>query len=325
MNFDEKLISQFRDFKVGKPNISKHKYHLYSDYIEMLALFTNSCVTKSDILDRLFDEGIELHEDEDNSSDLYSDKSEKDDKNENWITEIFDLIGYRVSLFAIDYPFETNRGGIELKNNLSDKNKIYLSLLISSNLNHFKILQPELTTEFETISHQSLKNYMPANAKVKATGKNTEYSGYAKEKIKKIASEINIDTNDNELSDISDRNVQEEGLDLIAWIPFEDKIPNLITILAQCACGKDWIKKQHETGRYENFFNFYKQQPIHAMYIPYAISNNQSFYQSKDINKGRMIFDRKRILEYLSNTDFFSTLKSNTIVDKCIEYEEDIV
>ncbi len=325
MNFNRKLITQFKNFKVGKPDIARHKHHLYADYIEMLALFTNNHVTKSDILDRLFDEGIDLSENEDNLDGLYSDKSENDDKNELWIIEIFNLIIYRVSLFASDYPFKLDKSGLILRDNLSDGNKIYLSLLISSNLNYFKILQPELTAEFETISQQSLINYMPKNAKVKATGRNTEYSGYAREKITKIANEINIEINDKELSDVSDRNVQEEGLDLIAWIPFEDKIPNLITILAQCACGKDWINKQFETGRYENFFYFYKQQPIHVMYIPYALSNDNYFFQAKDIIKGRIIFDRKRILEYLSNTDFFNKLKSKVIVDKCIEYVEDIV
>lgn len=317
MKFKEKLGKQFTDFNISIPNIPKHKHHLYADYIELIALFTKSHVTKSDILDRLFDEGIELSDEKN--------MAEKDDNNENWINEIFDLINHRNSLFSDDYPFNFENNNLKIKDRISEKNKIYLSLLISSSLNYFKLLQPELTTEFETISFQSLLNYMPKTAKVKATGENSEYSGTAKEKIKKLANEIYIKINNTELNNISKRNVKEKGLDLIAWIPFEDKIPNIITLLAQCACGKDWKKKQHETGRYENYFVFYRKRPIHAMYIPYSLTNNNSFYESDDIVGDRIIFDRKRILEFLPDTSFFNNMNSHLIVNKTIEYEEDIV
>ncbi len=314
MNFNEKLQKQFTDFNISIPNIPRHKHHLYADYIELIALFSKSEVTKSDILDRLFDEGLSGNN-----------NPEIDDKNETWINEIFDLIYFRNSLFSNDYPYKIENKSLKIKNKISEKNKIYLSLLISSSLNYFKLLQLELTTEFETISYQSLLNFMPDFATVKATGKNSDYKGTAKQKIEKIASEINIEINKKELANISDRNMQEKGLDLIAWIPFEDEIPNLITFLAQCACGKDWDKKQFETGRYENYFYFYKKKPIHLMYIPYSITNISAFYMSDDIVGDKIIFDRKRILEFIPNTLFFNNLNSYTIVNKSIEYEEDIV
>ncbi len=136
---------------------------------------------------------------------------------------------------------------------------------------------------------------------------------------------MNIEINDKELSNIADKNNQERGLDIISWIPFEDKIPNFITILAQCTCGKKWDKKQNETGRYENYLNFYKQRPIHALFVPYSLSNINSFFQSDDIIKDRIIFDRKRILEFLPDINFFNDLQSKDIINKCIEYEEDTV
>ena len=269
MTFTEKIETLFSDFKIGIPSIRDHNHHLRADYIELIALFTNSEVTRSDVLDRLYDEGIVLSESEDmddsglggpdgegiafsESGDiegLYSDKPERDDKDENLINEIFQLINYRFLLFSSDYPFELDNDVLMLKSKLNDKNKIYLSLLIASSLNYFTPLIQEIATEFEMISHQSLKNFMPKNAIVKPTGKSGSYTGNAKEKIKRLSKEMNIPLNDEEISNISDQNTQERGLDLISWIPFEDNIPNFITILAQCSCGKEWNKKQHDTGR----------------------------------------------------------------------------
>jgi hypothetical protein len=166
---------------------------------------------------------------------------------------------------------------------------------------------------------------MPKNAIVRRMGKSGFYCGNAKDKIKKFSKDMNIAINDKELSHVTDKNTQERGLDIISWIPFEDKIPNFITILVQCACGKEWYKKQNETGRYENYFDFYKQRPIHALFVPYSLSNNDSFSQSDDIIQDRIIFDRKRILEFLPDINFFNDLQSKNIINKCIEYEEDTV
>jgi len=317
MKFNEKLDKQFAGFKVGIPKISKHHHHLYADYVELVALFNKTETTKTDILDRLFDEGITFYEDED--------KPEADDKNEIWISEIFDVIQYRKKLFTDDYPFSFEKDVLKLKEKTSEKNQLYLSLLISSSLNYFHELQPELTSEFEVISYNCLKNYMPENAIVKSTGENSDYKGTAIEKIRMLANEINITINESELSNISKKNVKEKGLDLIAWIPFEDKIPNLITVLAQCACGKEWEKKQYETERYENYLRFFHKKPLHSIYIPYSISKEKSFFQSDDITGDRIIFDRKRILEFIPDTSFFNILYSKKIIEKSLEYEEDIV
>ena len=187
MSVNEKLKKLFVNFRINIPDIPKHKYNLYADYVELIALFTNSQVTQSDILDRLYDKVITIYESEDiyDNDDLSSNKPKKNDVNEGWINEIFQLINYRNFLFSSDYPFELNNDVVILKSELSDKNKIYLSLLIASNLNYFKPFQSQLTSEFEIISYQSLKNFMPEHAIVRPTGKNGFYSGNAKKKNKK--------------------------------------------------------------------------------------------------------------------------------------------
>ena len=326
MKFNDKIKTFLVNFAIGKPNFTSNQIHLYADYVELIALFSNDLVSKSDIIDRLYDEDIELIcniVSSETETDIASLQPEIDDKTNEQVLSFFELIKERSILFKGDYPFIINADSVILKENLSVKNMIYLSLLISSHLNYFDKLQPELTSEFEKISYQALLNYLPANAKIKQFGKNSDYKGSAKTKIINLANEIGIKYND-EVNEIIGN--QEKGLDLIAWIPFNDRIPNITTILIQCACGKDWYKKQSETRRFEHtYYNFYRFKPIHSMFIPYSLYRDSGkFYQSEEIDN-KLLFERSRILENINNTDFFKSMKSNNIVQKCVDFVEDTV
>ncbi|MDE0470786.1 MAG: hypothetical protein OXH57_02500, partial [Ekhidna sp.] len=69
-----------------------------------------------------------------------------------------------------------------------------------------------------------------------------------------------------------------------------------------------------------------KQPPIHSLFIPYSIIEaTKGFYQSDEINKGNLIFERNRIIELFDQEDVFVSLKSKRVVDKAIQFEEDVV
>jgi len=285
-------------------------------------------VSRSDIVDRLVDEGTIFHA-SDNTPDgeFGLRQTEITDSQESWVGSVFDLLSDRVSGFGQSYPYVVDSIGIKLTDgNKSTSQLLYLFLLISSSLKFFRKVEPFLTSEFELLSEKVLKNFLPDKAIVKKFGVDSDYIGNAREKIKKLAMDLNIDIDEYEISQISKHNSKEEGLDVIGWIPFEDKNPNLLIILGQCGCGKDWWSKKFETGRYENFYRFYKQPPIHSLFIPYALSNNENrFFQSKDIIKPSLVFERGRILEYSKNVDFDDSFLSKRIVEKCLDYQEDIV
>ncbi|MGD1834181.1 MAG: hypothetical protein ACPKQO_00485 [Nitrososphaeraceae archaeon] len=135
---------------------------------------------------------------------------------------------------------------------------------------------------------------------------------------------MNIAIREREVNQIPIQNSKEEGLDIVGWIPFKDNNPNTVCLLVQCGCGKDWHSKQLiEKGRYSNFFDFYRHPPTHSLFTPYALSNTEGrFYQSKDIISPILLFERHRLMEYY---DDISQLDSNLIVEKCLEYQEDIV
>jgi len=322
----EKIQDSFSSIKVSlKEKPTENLTNLYADYVEVVSLFSNrNYVSSTDILDRLRDDGLMLR---DKKRD--EDQAEDNDVKENLIDRIFRELQNRTYLYKDDYPFELLEGNkIILQSNVENntRQKVYIFLLLASNLAIFGLFENELTTEFETISFEALKNFLPPKSIIREMGQNTQYSGNTISKIKQLAGEINIKIDEEAIKQISTRANKEKGLDLIGWIPFDDGLPNLLLILCQCACGTEWYKKLSETGRYENYLRFYRKKPIHTMFIPYSQINYQEegFYQSDEITN-TLLFDRKRILNHIEDTSFFEALESKLVVDKCIEFEEDIV
>ena len=328
MIFEDKLTEQFDKLKLKVPHESKHLTHLYVDYVELIALFSNdSVITRGDLIDRLQDEGIlEVEEGDEVLNEVGSDTAEQRDEHEAKVSDIFRIIEERTHIFGTNYPFSFSDNHLKLRQNLTFKQELYLMLLIASNLDIFSKVKSELTAEFETVSYYTLKNYLASNAVVKEFGENSTYTGNTKEKISQLADELGLEINEYEWNKIADQNTKERGLDIIGWVPFSDNTPNFLAILGQCACGKEWFKKQNETKRVEEYLRFYKLPPVHSLFIPYSIVEmSKGFYQSDEINKGSLIFERNRIVELFDNEDAFSSMLSKQVVQKSIEFEEDIV
>ncbi len=331
MSLEDKITKQFTKFYLKPRQHPDKLIHLYADYVELVALIYNGdFATSANIAKRYKVENIELTEKEIKKGDeIGSSKAETDDSVELFIDSIFSVIEDRTTAYGEFYPFEVLTKGVKLRADVeeNEKMKVYLALLLSSNLNYFDQFEPELTAEFEEISFRALCNYLPQTPKsiIKQFGKNSDYSGKAEKKIKDLASDLNIMINEDEISGVVEGN-QERGLDVIGWVPFNDRIPNMLVVIVQCACGKEWYKKQNETERYENYYRFYRLKPIHTMFIPYALAKNErEFYQRDELAPDKLLFERGRILQFLQDTSFINSLDTKRIVDSCISFEEDIV
>ncbi len=299
------------------------KIYMYADYVELMALFNNrNIITKSEVLDRLKDEGIFEQEYQQGF------QAEKNDKNEAFVGHIFLLLNQRSLSFNNDYPFIYNHEKLVLNEQLLIKQKLYLQLLLSSNLYLFpKSFESFLTSEFEIISEKALKKYLPPFAIIKSFGQNTEFKGYTKDKIKQLANLMCIDSQDSFLETIANKGTKDLGLDIVGWLPFEDEIGNQLAIFVQCACGKDWNKKLSETKRYNRLLKSYLADFQHSIFLPYSLINynNSTFYEHHEFGEPILLFERKRILSLLEECSFYNQLESKNLVEKCIAYEEDIV
>lgn len=322
MNDLDKFFSNFTLRFSGKKPFDTKEY-LYADYFELMALFNNkNIITKGEVLDRLKDEGIITQvENQDN-------QAEENDENEAFVRNIFLLIAQRNISFNTDYPFNYSNECISLKDDLNTKQKLYIHLLLSSNLYLFpKVFESYLTTEFELLSEEALKNYLPDFAIIKSFGENSEFKGYTKNKIKQLAKLMNIDSQDPFLETIADKGTKDLGLDIVGWLPFEDTIGNYLSIFVQCACGKDWNKKLSETKRYNRLLKSYLSDFKHSLFIPYSLINynNSTFFEHHEFGEPILLFERKRILSLIKDENIFSRLNTTEFIDRCIVYEEDIV
>lgn len=311
MTFDEKIDNCYDLFKdIDIPTYPRHKLYLYSDFIELLILYSNEDgVSVGDVQDRFF------------GTKDYS-KPEERDEDEAFINSIFRIIEERVNLYGKDYPFEITKDYLfVIKPHLIWRHKLYLTLLVSSMLNVFKLFQPILTSEFENFSAVALKNYLPKNAIIKEFGKNSPYKGNAQAKIGLLSKDLGIDLNTSNVEAIDPLNNQERGLDVIGWIPFEDNCKNKIVFLCQCACGKDFDSKFHETIRFKNYIKFYRTIPQYTMFIPYSMINiNDSEFLHTDIFIDPfLIFTRKRILSLNKDRNLFKSSESFNLINSLIK------
>lgn len=324
MSFKDKLNKQFQNLAIEIPSVAKYIEHVYADYIELNALYLKDEVTIADIADKLkdvHDQNILSTDLIVNSGEIGSLFAEENDVIEERFISIFDVCRDRELLFEEEeYPFTIIRNQIKLKEKLSEKHKLYLLLLLCSNLNYFKTLSPELTTDFELLSFFSLKAFLPEKSVVKSFGKNSEFNGNAKKKITDLAKQLHINIDTDKIESISENNSQERGLDVIGWMPFKDNIPNMLTILCQCACGKDWYKKQFDTQRFKGYFHWHTT-PIHAMFIPYSLgmSNGLKFQQHDEILKEFIFFDRKRIIEQFDIIGFTDDIITFEAVERSLQ------
>lgn len=311
-SFDDKFAQCIQNLdNVDKPDYPKNETNLYADFVELLAVFSKGDgVAHGDVLDRFFGEPNE------------NNSSETNDDNESFVDEIFAIIEERSYFYACLYPFDfENKKSLRLKADLTIPQKLYLFLLISSSLDIFKAFNSEITTDFERVSFEAIKSFLP-NAIVKSFGKHSEYSGTAKEKIKKLADDIGLPTNDSEIANIGERNNQERGLDIVSWLPFEDKCHNIIVFFCQCACSKQFEYKQHDLHRHKNYYSFYKTKPQMTLLVPYSLINpkENKFYHSDYIEEGYLLFERLRIVNLTKGKDDILTpLKSTCLIERCIQ------
>jgi|GEM_PF-1424476 len=325
--FEQKIKDTFKEFQYHDPTkYRRHEKKYYADFVELLALCdAESDVTFADVHDRLFGERESPKEEDDGQ--IGSLEGQTEDNNEIFVGEVFRLIEERANLYQDGYPFNYMHRKIRLKAEITFKNKLYISLLLSSSLDILADFQKELTDEFETLCFHVLKDFLPDQSEVKEFGQNTTYTGNAKSKINQLASELKLPIESDELEEISDRNYKERGLDIIGWIPFDDDCQNKLVFLGQCTCGKDTNSKFHDVRRFKNYMRFYRLKPVFVLFTCHSLLNisNNKFYKSAEIEDGFLIFERKRIMQHFKEEAIFNSLESNNIVNSYIEFQEDIV
>jgi hypothetical protein len=314
MSFKNKIKDSYTNYKnIDNPDYKKYDLAFYADFLELMSLYSNADgVTRGDFQDRLF--GTDDYE-----------KAEIRDKDENFVNSVFEKAIQRSILYFENYPFyiEENQSEIlRLKNDLKDSSKLYLLLLVCSNLNIFNPFQGLLTKEFEKVSAITLRDFLPKNAVVKEFGENSEYKGNTASKIKNLAEDAGLDINNEEIDEISPYNSKERGCDIFSWISFDDSNKNKLIFISQCTCQRKFEPKHTEVIRFGEYFNFYKKKPIYLLFIPYSYINQEyKFENSNKFIQDFLYFERFRIITSCKSLDF-SDFESSKLINELIAYQE---
>jgi hypothetical protein len=242
--------------------------HTWADYVELLCLFNLDREISKDVLIDRFREGKDTGEtiddetdddtgtvdDTDTVKDEETTAGEEnlpiDERLNTKAEDLFRHLKYRESAFGKSYPFavDMTRRRMVLRRN-TNASRLYLFLLIASNLRYFTTLTPQITRDFEELSKLALEKLLPANGFVHlfhGAGKSGRYKGKLFQKLTVLSSDL-FESMTVGADDFDENDVGDGGLDLVAWVPMNDGSPGVLLCFGQCACTDKWVKKQRET------------------------------------------------------------------------------
>ena len=227
-----------------------------------------------------------------------------EDKNTDLLDEVMNEIERRVVACASGYPFTLGAEGTVLKCLTSEAKDtrfiVYLYLLLSTRLNmkdnrkHAGIDGADL---LETLSAHALRTYLGPN-KAKSFVLGTAKQGKFKDKVEKLCSDLREGSGFRSL-DYAPTQAKDDALDIVAWIPFADRLPGQLIVFAQCKTGTNWrdftsqlqpegfIKKWVRDGAF-------LVNPMRAFCISEAV--DRSRWNEISISAGTL-FDRCRLVE----------------------------
>jgi hypothetical protein len=304
--------------------------HIWVDYIELLCLFgLDKQISKADFLRHYrkrkdvgeeppsdaadADLPVELSEPE-GVDDLPP--AEKRDRMELKVDDWFRHLSYRAGAFDDFYPFivSDDQDVLIVKTSLTLRHQLYVFFLLSSNLTYFSQHQAKLTRKFEMLSAEVAKTFLPGSAEVHVFGAGHQgrYTGSLWKKISRLAADLK-EIPLVKSSDFSPQDSGDKGLDIVAWIPIDDPMPNLPLIFGQCACTfDDWVQKQSSSAAdaWRSTITL-SNPPGNVAFIPFCLRNpDGSWHKRQDIHQ-TILVDRLRFIsslrgKYLSLKEQFS-------------------
>lgn len=222
-----------------------------------------------------------------------------------------DILNYlidRSDRYGLSYPFEIDRNQrvITLRD-MTDSRRLYLLILICAALRYVTpSMRIILTGKFELLCVEALRRTLPSQSEVHLFGKSPlvttgRYAGLLIEKIKLLANDLGEDCSIRE-SDFEPGDNGDNGLDIVAWIPFSDNLPGRLAIFGQAACTPEWISKQHSSSAaaWRSTIRF-TADPQNVVFIPYDYRRPEGGWYTRRHIHGSIVFDRHRLMTALTN------------------------
>lgn len=234
----------------------------------------------------------------------------EDDAEDAFTDDVLTQMLSRLHVLDEDYPFEiaTEAGIVRLRDEVTDRQKVYLGLLAASCLAYVPGKQDVLTSRFERLGKVVLERYLGGTARVEIFGTKADegelFSGDLRERLKKLSKAMRLELQEGAAEEVSSSG--DHGLDLVAWWPLDDDDPAFgqAIMWAQSGCGKDWPAKQGSAAA-ANWVNVFivNVDILTCVLIPYWYRESGGAWYRKTKIAKNIVLDRRRILWLLRNEE----------------------
>ena len=301
---------------------------LWADYIEMRCMVSE---------DKLYSLGqfVDIETEEDLFADDYKDSENEtglhaDDLSHARWEDIKRNFSFRYARFGENWPFYIDNDQLvfcfDEENNF---HVYYLFLLLCSQLKFCnKKRQGDLTGAFELLGYEAFKSIMKGWV-VKPFGAHQNisvgYDGTLAEKFQSLKEDIHpryvADPEDFDKRDTGDG-----GLDIIAYLPFDDVLGNIPVAFAQCGCSpSSWDHKQLEASPSSMNNKITPQHPAANYYLmPHDFRDlNGSKWAKPTKVSDVVLLDRQRLLSILVEGEATIALSKDLVkeaVDMNVSY-----
>ncbi len=227
---------------------------------------------------------------------VISGTEEGDDKVLTKLKEALTYCSSRSNSFTI-YPFDVNVNSLNAKNTEGLKSYCYLFLLLANRLDMRKenVQGGKDATElFERLCGCVASEYFGSHSKCEVFG--TSVEGPFKDKVNDILKKMHISGEYKEPFGGTGHH-RDGGVDLVAWIPFSDNKDSCLIAIGQCKTGDTW---EGYLKKVDFFLNYSTAIPlVDPLYMFFVTEDFGSYKWEERSRNAGLLFDRKRILEYL--------------------------
>lgn len=242
----------------------------------------------------------------------YEDKESCDDSDDETailLDDVMTEIERRNNACGSGYPFTLEREGTVVKCPEAEpeeaRSAVYLYLLLATRLNmkddriHAKI---NGATLLEPLSAHAIGSYL-GSKKAESLVFGTYAEGGFEDKVDKLCEAL-CEGGGFKSEDKAPAHAKDDKLDVVVWIPFEDRLPGKLIVFAQCKTGTNWRDSLSElqidafTGKWirERFV----VNPVRAFCVAEAVNRAGSSWSHIGFSAG-ILFDRCRLVEHCSD------------------------
>lgn len=212
-----------------------------------------------------------------------------DEAVERKVLDTFDELEQRSISSSEAYPFTLDYGVLTVKRDWRSYATYTFCLCIS----YFKLKETAIAPKlFEQLSCLAAKQYLRGQVIGFGAPRKELPRGFA-DAVTEMCSRLREGERFRPQPEL-DR--QDDTLDLVAWIDFEDKLPSKIILFGQCAAGQNWEDKLGELNP-SAFCSQWMQKdpllpPLRSFFMPHRVERTKWELVAR---KGGILFDRCRI------------------------------